>query len=96
MADAPLFVARPADVAALRAHYDAAVAGSSRTVLLTAPLGGGKRAVVGELLRGIENPAEHVIVRITPTDEEDGLRTLLPFLPREKALPPAPLARVEQ
>lgn len=26
----------------------------------------------------------------------DGLRTLLPFLPREKALPPAPLARVEQ
>lgn len=77
MADAPLFVARPSDVAALRAHYDAAVAGSSRTVLLTAPLGGGKRAVVGELLRGIENPADHVIVRITPTDEEDGLRTLL-------------------
>lgn len=78
MADvAPLFVARPSDVAALRAHLDAARGGSSRTVLLEAPLGGGKRAAVGELLRGLGADEDLLAVRVALSDEEDGLRTLL-------------------
>ncbi len=72
-----LFVARPSDVAALREHLDAARGGSSRTVVLEAPLGGGKRAVVGELIRGLPKDEDFLIVRAALTDEEDGLKTLL-------------------
>lgn len=77
MADTALFVARPTDVAALRAELDAARAGSSRTVVLEAPLGGGKRAVVGELVRNLPKDEDFLVVRAQLTDEEDGLRTLL-------------------
>lgn len=72
-----LFVARPSDVAALREQLDAARGGSSRTVVLEAPLGGGKRAVVGELIRGLPKDEDFLVVRAALTDEEDGLRTLL-------------------
>lgn len=72
-----LFVARPADVAALRAQLDAAKGGTSRTVVLEAPLGGGKRAVVGELVRNLPKDEDVLVVRAQLTDEEDGLRTLL-------------------
>ncbi len=72
-----LFVCRPSDVAALRAHYDAARAGTSRTVVLEAPLGGGKRAAVGELVRGLPKDEDVLVIRAALSDEEDGLRTLL-------------------
>ena len=48
-----LFVARERDVAALREHLDAALSGTGRAVTIQAPLGSGKRAVVGELLRSV-------------------------------------------
>lgn len=77
MAESPLFVCRAADVAALRQHLDAVRAGTSRTVLLTAPLGGGKRACVGEVVRGLPADEDVIVIRAALSDEEDGLRTLL-------------------
>lgn len=77
MADAPLFVARPTDVAALREHLEAARGGSSRTVLLTAPLGGGKRAVVGELVRGLAGDDDVLVIRTALEDAEDGFNALV-------------------
>ncbi len=78
MADSPsLFVCRPTDLAMLRGHLDAARAGQSRTVVLEAPLGGGKRAVVGELVRSIAPDEDVLVIRASLSDEEDGLRTLL-------------------
>ena len=71
-----LFVARPADVATLRAHFDAAVAGEGRTVVIQGPVGGGKRALVGELLRNVGD-TDALIWRANLIEEEDGLRTLL-------------------
>jgi tetratricopeptide (TPR) repeat protein len=72
-----LFVCRPSDLDAMRGHLDAARNGTSRTVLLEAPFGGGKRAVVGELVRGLPNDEDHLVLRAALSDEEDGLRTLL-------------------
>lgn len=72
----PVFVVRPSDVDALRAHLDAARAGSTRAVVLEAPMGGGKRAAVGELLRAAGTD-DTVIVRAALSDEEDTLRTTL-------------------
>lgn len=70
------YVARPTDVAKLREHFDAANAGNGRTVLVTAPVGGGKRAMVGELIRSL--PADDVLVwRASLIDEEPGLQALL-------------------
>lgn len=75
MADS-LFVCRPSDVESLRAHLGAAVAGSTRAVVVEAPLGGGKRAAVGELIRGI-NASDTLVIRCALSDEEDGLKTIL-------------------
>ena len=78
MAESPsLFVARPSDVAALRAHYDAVRDGKSRTVVVEAPLGGGKRAAVGELVRSLPKDEDVLVIRAALSDEEDGLRTML-------------------
>lgn len=74
---AALYVARPADLDQLRAHFDAARAGTPRFVVLEAPLGGGKRAIVGELLRNLPEGEDLLVVRAQLSDEEDGLRTLL-------------------
>jgi hypothetical protein len=73
----PLFVCRPSDLAALKGHLDAARGGQSRTVVLEAPLGGGKRAAVGELVRSIPADEDVLVIRASLSDEEDGLRTLL-------------------
>ena len=43
---------------------------------MEAPLGGGKRAAVGELLRGV-NASDTLVVRVALSDEEDGLKTIL-------------------
>lgn len=70
------YVARPSDVAKLREYFDAANAGNGRTVLVSAPVGGGKRAMVGELIRSL--PTEDVLVwRASLIDEEPGLQALL-------------------
>lgn len=72
------YVAREADLDALKQHFQAARSGDARTVLLTAPLGGGKRALVGELGRGaIQEDDDLLLWRVAFTDEEDGLRALL-------------------
>ncbi len=73
---APLFVCRPADVEALRGHFEAARSGTARAVVLEAPLGGGKRALVGEFLRSTDL-SDVVVIRAALSDEEDGLRTTL-------------------
>ena len=73
----PLYVCRPDDVAALRAQLDLARGGTSRTVLLEAPMGGGKRAAVGEVIRALPADEDFLIVRVQLSDEEDGLKTLL-------------------
>ena len=70
------YVCRPSDSAALRAHFDVARAGQARVVVLEAPLGGGKRAVVGDMVRGLGAEDEILVVRSAITDEEDGLRCL--------------------
>ncbi len=73
------YVARPADLDALQAHWGAVRDGSARTVLLTSPLGGGKRALVGELCRTAVAEAEDdvLIWRVNLLDEEEGLQSLL-------------------
>jgi len=71
-----LFVARDSDVAVLRKHLDAAVSGSGSAVVLESPLGGGKRALVGELVRAVPD-FEGLIWRVPLIEEEEGMRTLL-------------------
>lgn len=73
-----IYVARPEDIQTLKAHLDAAREGDGRTVVIDAPLGGGKRALVGEVVRAASMSQEDLIVwRIGLLDEEDGFRTLL-------------------
>ncbi len=73
-----VFVARESDVRTLRQHLEAALAGDGRTLVLQAPVGGGKRALVGELVREAASLEDDVLVlRIPVMDEEDGMRTLV-------------------
>ena len=73
-----IFVARESDLQVLRDHFAAAREGDGRTVILQAPLGGGKRALVGELARGLAAAEDDVLIwRLAFTEEEDGLRALL-------------------
>ena len=62
-----LFVARESDVEALRTLLDAARKGAGRTVVLSAPLGGGKRAVVGDLMFHAVCLAEELALESPPT-----------------------------
>ena len=74
----PLYVAREADLDALKQHLLAARGGDPRAVVLSAPMGGGKRALVGELVRtSVAESDDTLVWRVTLTDEEDGLRALL-------------------
>ena len=73
------FIARPADLSALQAHWASACSGEAQTVLLTSPLGGGKRALVSELCRtAIADAEDDVLIwRVNLLEEEEGLQTLL-------------------
>ncbi len=73
-----LFVARPSDVAALRQRLDATLGGTGRVLSLQAPVGGGKRALVGEFVRSLGD-FDGLIWRVGLIEEEEGLRTLLRF-----------------
>jgi tetratricopeptide (TPR) repeat protein len=73
-----LYVAREEDLAALQSHWDQALTGTPRFVRLQAPFGGGRRALVGELLRGITGGTEDAILwRVTCLDQENGLQWLV-------------------
>ncbi len=73
-----LYVAREADLDTLKAHWQAARDRQRRVVHLQSPLGGGKRAMVGELARYASGGDEDVLMwRVALHDEEDGLQTLL-------------------
>lgn len=73
-----LYVARDADLAVLKDHWAAARKGEPRFVRLHAPLGGGKRAMVGELARGVAAEDEGAILwRVALSDEQDGVNTLI-------------------
>ncbi|MEL6341658.1 MAG: tetratricopeptide repeat protein [Myxococcota bacterium] len=73
-----LYVAHEADLNTLKEHWQAAREGRPQVVHITAPIGGGKRALVGELCRSatVEEP-DVIIWRPALTDEEDGMQTLL-------------------
>ncbi len=72
-----IFVARETDLQQLRDLLSAAREGDGATVVLQAPLGGGKRALVGELARSLAADEDVLVWRLSFTEEEDGLRALL-------------------
>lgn len=74
--DRALYIARESDVAALRARWDAARAGTPSTVRLVAPFGGGRRAVVSELARD-PGTDDALIWRVLCLDQENGLQWLI-------------------
>ena len=74
----PLFVAHEADLATLKQHWSDVLRGHPRAVHITAPIGGGKRAMVGELCRAaVAEEGDTLVWRPALTDEEDGMQTLL-------------------
>lgn len=73
-----LYVARQADLETLKEHWLVAREGQLRAVHLQAPIGGGKRAMVGELVRTVSAGDDDVLQwRVSLHDEEDGLQTVL-------------------
>ncbi len=78
MATDSLFVARDEDLSALQSHWETALGGTPRFVRLQAPFGGGRRALVGELMRGIQAGNDDAILwRVTCLDQENGLQWLV-------------------
>jgi tetratricopeptide (TPR) repeat protein len=76
--ESPLYVARPEDVTAIVAHWDAANAGSPRMVRLQAPFGGGRRALMGEVMRTLRGSTEDPLLwRVTCSDQEDGAQWMV-------------------
>lgn len=72
------FVARPADVEALRTHWIAARDGGPRIVRLVSPFGGGRRALAGELMRELQASSDDVILwRVACSDQETGVQWLM-------------------
>ncbi len=90
-----LHVAHEADLARLRELWQAAHDGTPHAVHLQAPVGGGKRALTGELARGIAAADDDaILVRVPIHDEEDGLQTLIRiYAGLFQALHRAPLLR---
>ncbi len=73
------YVAHEADAQTLHNHWTAVLGGESRTVRLSAPLGGGKRAIVGELCRKAIGDAEDNVLlwRIHIREEDEGMNVVL-------------------
>jgi tetratricopeptide (TPR) repeat protein len=73
------YVAHEADAQTLHDQWKAVLDGESRTVQLTAPLGGGKRAMVGDLCRKAIGEAEDDVLlwRIQIREEDDGMGVIL-------------------
>ncbi len=73
-----VFVARESDLNVLKEAWSKANGGSAQSILLTAPYGGGKRALVAQLARYAKNENEDVLVfRPAFNEEEDGQNTLV-------------------
>ncbi len=74
----PTYVARPSDLNRLRAEFEAArTSGPARFVVLEAPLGGGKRVLVQELLRTAAADNDTLVIRAGMTEDMDGMRALM-------------------
>ncbi|MEC8194508.1 MAG: hypothetical protein VX944_06270 [Myxococcota bacterium] len=73
------YVAHEGDASILHDHWTAVLAGESRAVHLTAPMGGGKRAIVGELCRTAISEAEDDVLlwRIQVREEDEGMNVIL-------------------
>jgi len=73
------YVAHEADAQTLHNQWQAVLGGESRTVQLTAPLGGGKRAMVGDLCRKAIGEAEDDVLlwRIQIREEDEGMGVIL-------------------
>ncbi len=72
----PLYVARETDLAALHARWEAAKAGSPGMVRLSAPFGGGRRALCTSLAAKIQGD-DPILWRVTCLDQENGLQWLV-------------------
>ncbi len=73
-----LYVARQADLDAVRDHWNAAKEGDPRAVLVRGVLGSGKRALMGELGRELSLENEDTIIwRVVATEDMDGTQTLV-------------------
>lgn len=76
--DRPLFVARPDDVATLKAHWEAAKSGDPRIIRLQSGFGGGRRALAAEFLRDVRKSGDDALIwRVTCLDQENGLQWLV-------------------
>ena len=73
------YVAREADLDTLKAAWTTVLGGESQTVHLSAPLGGGKRAIVGELCRAaIADTEDDVLLwRVNVREEDEGMAVVL-------------------
>jgi len=72
------FLARQADIDFLTARFQEAEEGKLSSVLLHSPIGGGKRALLGQFVKNLTAIDSEVLHwRPVLVDEEDGLRTLL-------------------
>jgi tetratricopeptide (TPR) repeat protein len=73
-----VFVARESDFNVLKNAWTQANEGTAKTVLLTAPYGGGKRALVAKLARFARSEDEDALIfRPSFSEEEDGQNTLV-------------------
>lgn len=73
------YVAHQGDSSILRNYWAEVLAGESRTVQLTAPLGGGKRAIIGDLCRHAIGEAEDDVLlwRVQIREEDEGMNVVL-------------------
>lgn len=71
------YIVRPSDLSLLRGHLDVARGGENRFLLLEAPLGGGKRVAVAELLRTAPTEDDTLLVRASFTEDMDGMKALM-------------------
>jgi tetratricopeptide (TPR) repeat protein len=73
------YVAHEADAETLHAEWSAVLGGETRTVCLSAPLGGGKRAIVGDLCRTAIGDAEDDVLlwRVHIREEDEGMNVVL-------------------
>lgn len=76
--EAQQFVARESDVGFLQDQWAAVSGGSTRIVRLQAPFGGGRRAVVGEFMRGVsQGDSPPLIWRVVCLEQENGMQWLV-------------------
>jgi tetratricopeptide (TPR) repeat protein len=73
-----IFVAREKDVAAVMTRFNDARSGIPAFLRLLAPFGGGRRAVMGEVLTAVSKGSEDVIIwRVSAVDHENGVQWLV-------------------